>query len=68
MVLEILDTQGWPSKNIIGLIEAYSRISTDKKLVIAGGKGWYYKEIFEKVKELKVLRATLKPYYYLILE
>ena len=44
-----------PSKNIEGLIEAFSRLPTDYsqfKLVIAGKKGWMYESIFEKVKEL----------------
>lgn len=43
-----------PSKNIIGLIEAYAKIPTKLKLVIAGKKGWMYEEIFNKVKELKL--------------
>lgn len=43
-----------PRKNITRLIEAYS-IAVKKKsdlplLVIAGGKSWQYKEIFDKVK------------------
>jgi glycosyltransferase involved in cell wall biosynthesis len=44
-----------PSKNIEGLIEAFSRIGNQKpeiKLVIAGKKGWLYEPIFEKVKKL----------------
>ncbi len=44
-----------PSKNIEGLIEAFSRIGSRKlkvKLVIAGKKGWMYETIFEKVKKL----------------
>ena len=44
-----------PSKNIDGLIEAYSIICRKKKtpkLVIAGKKGWLYEDIFQKVKDL----------------
>ncbi len=47
-----------PSKNIKGLIEAFSKVlmcedvAKDTKLVIAGKKGWMYEDIFEKVKEL----------------
>lgn len=44
-----------PSKNIEGLIEAFSRIGSKElkvKLVIAGKKGWMYETIFEKVKRL----------------
>jgi glycosyltransferase involved in cell wall biosynthesis len=40
-----------PSKNIEGLIEAYSLLTTDCNLVIAGKKGWLYDSIFEKVKQ-----------------
>lgn len=44
-----------PSKNIEGLLEAYSLLPTDynqTKLVIAGKKGWLYDSIYEKVEEL----------------
>jgi glycosyltransferase involved in cell wall biosynthesis len=44
-----------PSKNIEGLIEAFSRITNKNskvKLVIAGKKGWMFESIFEKVKKL----------------
>jgi glycosyltransferase involved in cell wall biosynthesis len=44
-----------PSKNVEGLIEAYSSISKQYpkiKLVIAGKKGWLYEPIFEKVRKL----------------
>jgi glycosyltransferase involved in cell wall biosynthesis len=44
-----------PSKNIEGLIEAFSRVGNQKpeiKLVIAGKKGWLYEPIFEKVRKL----------------
>lgn len=49
-----------PRKNIVGLMKAYQIFLEKKKaegvtdipfLVIAGGKGWMYEEIFEKVKE-----------------
>lgn len=46
-----------PSKNIEGLIAAYSTIFNDypkTKLVIAGKKGWLYESIFKKVKSLKM--------------
>ena len=48
-----------PRKNIIGALEAYSLISPFNqqryRFVIAGKKGWYYKKIFQKVKELKLV-------------
>ncbi len=46
-----------PSKNIEGLIEAFSSISgkfPNIKLVIVGKKGWLYESIFEKVKKLNL--------------
>ena len=44
-----------PSKNLEGLIEAFSLVKgryPDLKLVVAGKKGWLYKGIFQKAKEL----------------
>ncbi len=45
-----------PRKNIVGLIEAYGQLSAASRqqyrLVIGGGKGWFYEAIFAKVKEL----------------
>ena len=48
-----------PSKNIIGLLEAFKLflISSKEKqliLVIAGKRGWMYKEIYKKVTDLKL--------------
>jgi glycosyltransferase involved in cell wall biosynthesis len=44
-----------PRKNFTRLVEAYA-LMRDKelKLVIAGGKGWLYDEIFAKVEELSL--------------
>lgn len=47
-----------PSKNVIGLLSAWSEVVKEfsgLKLVIAGKKGWMYEEIFSKVKELKLV-------------
>ena len=42
-----------PRKNFTGLIEAYALMrGNGLKLVIAGGKGWLYDEIFARVEEL----------------
>ncbi|MBC8163390.1 MAG: glycosyltransferase family 4 protein, partial [Roseiflexaceae bacterium] len=43
-----------PRKNIPTLIDAYARIaaSTDAPLIIGGGKGWLYDEIFARVEQL----------------
>lgn len=44
-----------PSKNIEGLIRAFSLLKLpDINLVIAGKKGWLYDRIFQLVKELKI--------------
>ncbi len=43
-----------PSKNVLGLIEAFSKVKDafpQYKLVIAGKKGWMYEEIFRKVRD-----------------
>lgn len=44
-----------PRKNLATLIEAFARTKALRhgvKLIIAGGKGWYYDEIFRRVEEL----------------
>jgi glycosyltransferase involved in cell wall biosynthesis len=44
-----------PRKNLTTLIEAFARteiVRQGVKLVIAGGKGWYYQEIFKRAEEL----------------
>jgi glycosyltransferase involved in cell wall biosynthesis len=44
-----------PSKNIEGLIDAFSKVAPDFpniKLVIAGKKGWLYDTIFKKVENM----------------
>ncbi|MEK7472816.1 MAG: glycosyltransferase family 1 protein [Patescibacteria group bacterium] len=47
-----------PSKNIEGLLDAYSLLNTKKvfknlpQLVIAGKKGWMFDDIYKKVKDL----------------
>lgn len=47
-----------PRKNYLGLIEAFSSLKNDIdkkiKLVIVGKKGWYYEDIFNKVKDLNL--------------
>jgi glycosyltransferase involved in cell wall biosynthesis len=50
-----------PRKNVAGLIEAYARLraadADAPPLVVAGGKGWYYQTIFERVRALGIERA-----------
>jgi glycosyltransferase involved in cell wall biosynthesis len=58
-----------PRKNFSGLIEAYALMrdkgqvtrDRDLKLVIAGGKGWLYHEIFARVEELGLGNEVIFP-------
>ena len=54
-----------PRKNIDTLIDAYARLrqmhGVREKLVLAGGKGWLYKAIFEKVKQLGLEAEVVFP-------
>ena len=47
-----------PRKNLVRLIEAYAKARKENQnfpcLVLAGGKGWMYTEIFQKVEELNL--------------
>lgn len=56
-----------PRKNIIGALKAYKLLSPKNqqryRFVIIGKKGWYYKQIFQKVKELDLtLRVKFLEY------
>ncbi|GAC1422670.1 MAG: glycosyltransferase family 1 protein [Ktedonobacteraceae bacterium] len=54
-----------PRKNIVAIIDAYARLrknySIQEKLVLAGGKGWLYDTIFEKVQQLGLLADVIFP-------
>ncbi len=59
-----------PRKNLPLLIRAYARWRTaatpadrNVKLILAGGKGWFYKEIFQLVTELELTDHILFPGY-----
>ncbi|MBA2677408.1 MAG: glycosyltransferase family 4 protein [Ktedonobacteraceae bacterium] len=56
-----------PRKNIDTLVEAYARLrqtyAIKEKLVLAGGKGWLYDAIFEKVQALGLESEVLFPGY-----
>lgn len=49
-----------PRKNLLTLVEAYARLrALDENaphLVLAGGKGWYYQSLFERVQALGLER------------
>jgi glycosyltransferase involved in cell wall biosynthesis len=53
-----------PRKNLVTLIEAFARtraVRPGATLVLAGGKGWYYQEIFKRVEELDLTDAVHFP-------
>lgn len=53
-----------PRKNLTRLIEAFAQVRTKDpqlKLVVAGGKGWYYGEIFDRVQTLSLAEAVIFP-------
>lgn len=54
-----------PRKNISAIIEAYALLrekqAIRQKLVLAGGKGWLYDEIFTKVQQMGLEREVLFP-------
>ncbi len=56
-----------PRKNVDGLIKAYARWRKRNPkaplLVVAGGKGWYYQEIFRLVKSLNLTDSVHFPGY-----
>jgi glycosyltransferase involved in cell wall biosynthesis len=43
-----------PRKNILNLVHAFHRLGRDAGLVIAGRKGWLFKEIFKEVRWLNL--------------
>ncbi|MBN1955539.1 MAG: glycosyltransferase family 4 protein [Anaerolineae bacterium] len=53
-----------PRKNLLRLVEAFHRLrAPDLELVLAGGRGWYYQELFARVKELGIEDRVLFPGY-----
>ncbi len=56
-----------PRKNITTLLDAYAllrqRYELKEKLVLAGGKGWLYDEIFAKVQQLGLEQVVIFPGY-----
>ncbi|GCE25441.1 glycosyl transferase family 1 [Dictyobacter alpinus] len=54
-----------PRKNITTLIDAYAHLKREhqirEKLVLAGGKGWLYDTIFDKVRQLGLEQDVLFP-------
>jgi len=53
-----------PRKNLTRLIEAFARIrEKESKLVLVGGKGWLYDQLFARVDELDLRDVVLFPGY-----
>ncbi|MGD8968185.1 MAG: glycosyltransferase family 1 protein [Anaerolineae bacterium] len=53
-----------PRKNLRLLIEAFSRVYDGRiQLVLVGGKGWLYDDLFARVEELNLSAAVLFPGY-----
>ena len=54
-----------PRKNITTLIDAYAQLRAtygrEEKLVLAGGKGWLYDAIFQRVQELGLESEVIFP-------
>jgi glycosyltransferase involved in cell wall biosynthesis len=54
-----------PRKNVTTLVEAYAQFRAtygrDEKLVLAGGKGWLYDSIFERVQQLGLESEVIFP-------
>ncbi len=53
-----------PRKNLVRLVQAYSNIKyqiSNIKLVLAGGKGWLYDDVFAEVKRLGLEGRILFP-------
>ncbi|MFQ6100186.1 MAG: glycosyltransferase family 4 protein [Anaerolineae bacterium] len=53
-----------PRKNLARLVEAFARIHDGRvRLVLAGGKGWFYDELFAKVEALGLSEEVILPGY-----
>ena len=52
-----------PRKNLVRLIQAYQRLGTDAKLVLAGGRGWLYQDILGEIERHNLKNDVLLPGY-----
>lgn len=51
-----------PRKNLVRLIEAFAKLQRPRlKLVIGGKQGWFYQQIFDKVKDLGLEDRVIFP-------
>jgi glycosyltransferase involved in cell wall biosynthesis len=52
-----------PRKNLVRLIQAFARLRTDAKLVLAGGRGWLCDEIAAEIERLNLQDKVVLPGY-----
>lgn len=53
-----------PRKNLVRLVEAFARIRDGRvRLVLAGGRGWLYDELFARVEALGLREEVIFPGY-----
>lgn len=53
-----------PRKNLVNLVQAFARIRDGSTpLVLAGGKGWFYEELFAEVERLSLNDEVVFPGY-----
>ncbi len=53
-----------PRKNLVRLVEAFARVhDTQVGLMLAGGKGWLYDELFARVETLGLSKRVIFPGY-----
>ena len=53
-----------PRKNLERLVEAFARVRDERaRLVLAGGKGWLYDELFARVEALNLSEEVIFPGY-----
>jgi glycosyltransferase involved in cell wall biosynthesis len=48
-----------PRKNLVRLIQAYRRLGSEVKLVLAGGRGWLYQEILAEIERHQLKNDVL---------
>lgn len=48
-----------PRKNVVRLVEAYARLPQPRcPLLLVGGKGWFYEQVFRRVEELDLIEEV----------
>jgi glycosyltransferase involved in cell wall biosynthesis len=53
-----------PRKNLVRLVDAFARLRLpDVRLVLAGGRGWYCEEVFDRIRELHLQERVVIPGY-----